>query len=285
MGYITISEGFRIGASNGVALCPDPLPQSQQIVCALPHEAQYFPDTTTNYEIGMRSQWFDRRITFNASLYHIEWNDPQLFSQTVNGAQPITVNGQGAASDGLEISFNAFATDRLELGFSYAYTDAELTATAPGLLRVFEPPGFGPSPAVYIDGQSGDRLPGSPRQQGTVTVNYAFDLDGGWGVDLNYGLAAVGEMLTKVGGRVGSEPLGGYTVHSAALTFARDALQLGVYAQNLTNKYALTGLRTQPQYLQTVADENGDPVTVRAYTHSVLRPREIGFKISYDLDM
>jgi outer membrane receptor protein involved in Fe transport len=100
-----------------------------------------------------------------------------------------------------------------------------------------------------------------------------------------HGLAAVGQVLTKVGGRVGSEPFGGYTVHSASLTFDRGALRLGMYAQNLTNKYALTGLRTQPQYLQTVADENGDPVTVRAYSHSVLRPREIGFKISYDVDM
>ena len=74
-------------------------------------------------------------------------------------------------------------------------------------------------------------------------------------------------------------------MHSASLTFDRGPLRVGVYAQNLTNKYALTGVRTQPQFVQTVADENGEPVTVRAYSHSVLRPREIGFKIGYDFDM
>ena len=57
-----------------------------------------------------------------------------------------------------------------------------------------------------------------------------------------------------------------------------------MYAQNLLNKYAVTGVRSIPAFVQTVADENGDPVRVRSYAHDVLRPREVGFRFSYSLD-
>ncbi|MEM7389506.1 MAG: TonB-dependent receptor, partial [Pseudomonadota bacterium] len=44
LAYFTVSEGFRIGGGNGIAPCPDVLPE-QQIVCALPNEEDYKPDT------------------------------------------------------------------------------------------------------------------------------------------------------------------------------------------------------------------------------------------------
>ena len=115
-----------------------------QIICALPDEFQYFPDTTTNYEVGLRSQWADGRLTLNGALYYIDWQDPQLASVTVNGAQPITKNGEGAETSGIEIALDADVTDRLNLGFSYSHSKAELTEVAPDLIREFTPPGFGP---------------------------------------------------------------------------------------------------------------------------------------------
>ena len=37
--------------------------------------------------------------------------------------------------------------------------------------------------------------------------------------------------------------------------------------------------------LQDKLDENGDPVRVRSYAQQMLRPREIGFRFSYDFSM
>jgi outer membrane receptor protein involved in Fe transport len=289
MGYVTISEGYRIGSSNGVGPCPDPIPPNQG-VCALPDEIQYFPDSTTNYELGVHSQWLDRRLTVNAAVYSIDWKDPQLSSTTVNGAQPITKNGGGAESTGMEVSLDAQITDRLDIGFSYAHTTAELSSDAPDLMRLFTPPGFGPGTlydggdAVYIDGLAGDRLPGSPQDQGTFNIGYDLPLNGRWNLDLNYGLASIGGVLTKIGGRAGGEELGGFTVHSASAVLRGGSWTLGVYAQNLTNEYAVTGVRSTAGFVQTVADQNGDPVRVRSYAHEVLRPREIGLRFTYDLE-
>jgi outer membrane receptor protein involved in Fe transport len=262
-----------------------------QIICGLPDELQYFPDTTTNYEVGVRSQWLDRRLTFNGAVFFVDWEDPQLTSATVNGAQPITKNGRGAETKGIELAFDVDVTDRLTVTLSYAHSTAELTDTAPSLLREFTPPGFGPGAtydgldAVFVDGLAGDRLPGSPEDQGTFTLGYEMPLNGSWGMDVMYGFAAIGDVVTKTGLRAGGETLGGYTVHFASATFTSGSWSFGVYGQNLFNKYAVTGVKSIRSFAQTVADENGDPVRVRSYAQDVLRPREIGFRFSYDLDL
>ena len=119
MGYVTISEGFRIGGSNGIAACTaDDLASGGQVLCAMPHEVQYFPDTTTNYEVGVRSQWLDRRLTLNGALYYIDWKDPQLATLTENGALPIVTNGDGARSKGIELSLTARVTPRMTVGLA-----------------------------------------------------------------------------------------------------------------------------------------------------------------------
>jgi outer membrane receptor protein involved in Fe transport len=288
MGYVTISEGYRIGASNGVGACSGP--NTTQTVCALPDEVQYFPDKTTNYEVGVRSQWLEKRLTLNGALYHIDWQDPQLASATVIGAQPITKNGKGARTQGVEISLDMQATDRLDLNFSFSHTQAELSEDAARILRVFEPPGFGPYAAdplgpVYIDGRAGDRLPGSPKNQGAVDVSYNLPLRNRWGLEMNYGIAAIGDVITKIGLRSDGERLPGYAVHYGSVVLHGGPWTVGLYGQNLFNKYAVTGVRSIRDFAQTVADENGDPVTVRSYAQQMLRPREIGLRFSYALDL
>jgi outer membrane receptor protein involved in Fe transport len=290
MAYITISEGYDFGASNGVGPCPDPVPPNFQNVCALPNEIQYFSQTTTNHEIGLRSQWLDQRLTFNAALYYIDWQDPQLPSTTVNGAQPITKNGEGAESQGFEISLDALVTDRFSVGLTYSHVSAELSDVAPNVLREFTPPGFGPGAgydgldAVYVDGQPGDRLPGSPEDQLTFSLGYSVALDGGSILDFNYHVASIGDVITKIGNRAGGETLSSYDVHSASATLSRGAWTVGLYAQNLTDEEAVTGVRAIRDWVQTVADENGAPVRMRGYANEVLRPREVGLKFTYDFD-
>jgi iron complex outermembrane recepter protein len=286
MGYVTISEGFRIGASNGIAACtPDDLANPGQALCAMPDEVQYHPDTTVNYEVGVRSQWLDRRLTFNGALYYIDWKDPQLASVTTLGALPIVKNGNGAESKGVELSLDAKITQRMAVGLSYSHTTAELSAVAPSVLRVFVPPGFGPSGAnaIYTDGQSGDRLPGSPQDQGTLTFGYNLPLSSGRAIDFNYGISAIGDVITTIGERAGGQRLGGYAVHTASALLRGSHWTAGLYAQNLLNKFAITGIRSRQSFVQTVTDINGDPVHVRSYAEEMLRPREIGLKFTYSL--
>ncbi|MFT6955722.1 MAG: iron complex outermembrane receptor protein [Halieaceae bacterium] len=282
MGYLTYSEGFRLGAGNGLGLCA-PDDDGSQTVCANSDEFEYTPDETQNYEIGLRTTWLDQSLTVNGAIYFIEWSDPQLQSATVAGSQPITVNGKGAESTGIEASFSWQMSDNFALRGNYSYSRAELTDQARGLLRTVPDTGTGFA-NVFVDGEDGDRLPGSPEQQGSIFATYIYPMKN---IDLtvNYGISAVGDVLTKAGGRAGGEALPGYAVHNFSAIVATDSWDVTLYADNLLDKYAVTGVRSDTNFLQTAADINGDDVAVRSYGQNVLRPRTIGLRATYRFDM
>ena len=87
---------------------------------------------------------------------------------------------------------------------SIALNDAQLTRDAPGL----------------VDGEDafdGDRLSGSPEQQGTLLLDYTRPLDNGWTLNANYSFTAVSNVYTKVGLRNNGEALPGYAIHGASI--------------------------------------------------------------------
>ncbi|MDP1617371.1 TonB-dependent receptor [Phenylobacterium sp.] len=278
LGYLTVSEGYRIGNSNGVGPCPDPLP-TNQISCALPNELAYQPDKTLNYEVGLKTQLFDNRLTLNGSAYFIEWSDPQVSSATENGLIPITKNGSAAESKGVEINFIGQVTGDLTVRGSYSYNTSELTEVTPNLVPRFNPPGF-QSTITYEDGMPGDRLPGSPEHQGSLFIDYERPLANGMNFGVNYGVTALGDVLTRTGGRAESLTLEGYQVHNAAVSLSTDAWTATLYVKNLFNEFAETGARATSQYNQPVFDGDGDPVYVRSYYTYVLPPRAIGVRFT-----
>jgi len=285
LAYLTVSEGYRIGNSNGVSLCtPAQLAGDGQALCGLPDELEFGPDETVNYEVGARTQWFDRRLTLNGAVYYIDWKDVQLASTTDNGGLPITRNGEGAQTYGLELSFNTKLLDRWSISGSYAFNRSELTDAAPGLLNELVAPGFNMT-RREVAGRKGDRLPGSPEQQGSLFTTYELPL-GRWRMDFNYGITAVSDVLTRTGLLAGGERLGGFALHSASVVLGADQWKLGLYAQNLLNKYAITGVRSSRDVARPALDSDGNPVVlVRSYAQDLVRPREIGLRLTYDFGL
>lgn len=279
MTYFTISQGFRIGNSNGLEACEVPLPPSQT-VCAGPGELEYTADRTTNYEFGVRSQWFDRTLTLNGSVFYIDWSDPQVQSATAVGLSPIIVNAAGARSRGFDISADWRATDALSIRASYAFTEAELTEVAPFLIREIVPPGF-QSTLNYIDGQPGDRLPGSPEHQANLFVTYSLPSFAGLEWDLNYGASYTGDVLTRTGGRGDNTTLPSYSLHNLSLTAESDAWAVTFYVRNLLDEFVETNARGGVDHNQYVLDTNGDPHAVRTFYTDVLPPRTIGVRFTH----
>ena len=184
MTYFTYSEGYRLGAVNPAPPCEADELGEVQNVCTLPNEERYDPDTTDNYELGLRSSWGDSLI-LNGAIYYIEWDDIQLGTTSVNGSQPITVNGESAVSQGVELSGQWFITPNLSITGSYADTEAELDEDSPGLLRDRTPEGLD-----GIDGKDGDQLPGTPEHQAYLAVDYAMLLSGGSELAFNWSMSS-----------------------------------------------------------------------------------------------
>jgi len=262
MGYMTLSEGFRIGGANSIAECVLPL-QPGQNVCALPHEKSIDPDRTTNFEIGVHSTLAEGRVVLNAAVYTIDWDDIQTESVTENGGVPITVNGGSAQSQGVELSFETRGAGPWSIRGNYAYNDAKLTSDAPGLVD-------------GADAFDGDRLSGTPEQQASLYLAYGRTLSNGWDIDAAWGVTTTSDVLTKVGLRSDGEILGGYSIHSASVRLSQDRWSATLYADNLTNKFAETAVRQDPTLIRNVGGFD-----LRRYFRNVLRPRSVGVEFRY----
>ena len=79
--YANVSKGYKAGGFsldfNSAGGAPN-----QGIV-----NEPFKEETLWNYEIGIKSEWFDRRLRVNAAAFFVDWSDLQLetFFFTVPG--------------------------------------------------------------------------------------------------------------------------------------------------------------------------------------------------------
>lgn len=289
--YGTVSEGYRIGASNGVGECDAFDPNATQGACALApgqqfgpnpgdvaqfDERQYGPDQTTNYELGVKSTLLDGDLILNGAVYYVEWTDPQVSSATVNANIPIIINADGAETKGFEVSSQWQATDDFSIRGSYSHTEAELTEDVPSLVRTITPPGFG---TAFIDGEAGDRLPGSPEDQFSFFATYEMPLQNGDSIAYNAGYSWQGDVLTRAGGKGNSLTLDSFGVANASVVYDAGNWKATLFANNVFDEFAETGAVSTELSNQIV---NG--ASVRSFSTFVIRPRTIGARFSIDIE-
>ena len=154
--YARVATGYQPGGPN-VALAGVP--------------PQVDSSMLDSYEIGMKSQFADRRVTLDVSAFRIDWEDIQVAS-SFNGVGGL-VNGGKATSEGLELSSLFRITDALTLGLNGAYTDAKIK-------NDFEPTMIpqGAFDVILWTGLAGDRMPYTPKLSWTGTAEYAFSVGG-----------------------------------------------------------------------------------------------------------
>ncbi|WP_409425746.1 TonB-dependent receptor [Pseudoalteromonas sp. RW-H-Ap-1] len=271
MGYVTVSEGFRIGGSNGLVPCPTPLPEDQQTGCGTPDEMLYDADTTTNYELGFKSTWMRSQLHFNAALFNVDWDNAQIAGATTVGQLPYLSNAGSANAKGIEIATRAILSDSFTAYATYAYTKAELTSDAPFLFN-----------ADGTDGaEDGDRLPGSPEHQFSMGVNYQTDVFNDKTLDINYGLTAQSDVISKVGLHDNGETLPGYSLSNISAKLTADEWSTTLYIDNVFNKYAVTSVRRSDADITTA---NGADIQ-RNYGHYINRPLTVGVKFNYKFEI
>ncbi len=265
--YFTYSKGYRTGNVNRVAPCIIPLPAGQN-VCALPTELAYQPDKTRNIELGARASLFDRRLQLTGSIYHVKWSGLQVPSRTVNGAVGITVNGSSAVSKGAEFTARLKITPNLTFQGTYSYTDAQLTANAPRLVV---------SQGVSYDAFAGDRLPGSSRHAASAQLTYTHELGNGAEIEANWATTYKGDVYSRIGLRGNGEVIPDYITHRASITYHAEHFDLGIFADNIFDKYAITGINNDISSFNQV--RRG--IVERYYGQSILTPRRVGIDFRF----
>jgi iron complex outermembrane receptor protein len=146
MVYASYSEGFR---SGGFSIRS----------ARLPSEAAFDPEEAFQWEVGVKSEWFDRRLRTNLAYFNLERDNGQfssiitLLPGAIPGTTTLINNGGKSITKGLELEAQYFVTDELSIGVNAGYIDVENEAFA--------------KPCDIIDGCGVDGSPsGTPRLLG-----------------------------------------------------------------------------------------------------------------------
>jgi iron complex outermembrane receptor protein len=105
--YAKTAKGFRGGALQARA----------------PQVAPAKPETDTDYEIGIKSDWFQHRLRVNLDAYDTEYSNKQETQIVdINGAQTTPIeNAANARIQGVEGQFNAAPVSGLTLNATFDY--------------------------------------------------------------------------------------------------------------------------------------------------------------------
>ena len=114
--YASYSQGFRSGGWNGRAASTTSI-------------GPYAPETVDSYEVGWRSEFFQKRLQLNLTAFRADYNNKQeevLTPSPINpAASETTVQNAGQATiNGLEVEAEAIPVDGLHLTGSLGYLDA-----------------------------------------------------------------------------------------------------------------------------------------------------------------
>jgi iron complex outermembrane receptor protein len=120
MTYVGYSQGFDRGGGSTT----NPPGGGSPIIIP------YQPETLDNYEAGLRSDWLDKRVRFNFTVFYDEYKDIQI-AQDVNKIN-VTRNGGEAVSKGIESEGQWAITSDFLAYYSLAYDNARITHLAPG---------------------------------------------------------------------------------------------------------------------------------------------------------
>ena len=163
--YFRAAKGYRPGGPNVLPPgAPGTVPTSYQA------------DSLISYEAGFKSDWFDRRLTLDASVFYLDWSDVQLFA-SVNGFG-VNTNGGKAVSKGVEFSATARPVDGLSLFAGGSLTSAKLSEDTPAI----------------TGGLKGDRLPYAPKYTFTLGGDYERPIQGDYRGFVGATWALVGEQ-------------------------------------------------------------------------------------------
>lgn len=209
MAYARFSQGYRSGGINGAA-------------SRLIDVNAYGPEKVDAYEVGIKTEWFDRRLLVNLTGFRSNYKDLQrnIIVTDANNNVLSNISNQGKARmQGIEAEVRLHVAEPLNVWGSYGYLHARYLDDA---FRQFD--------VIYAPkhtASAGFDFTVPVRDQDRVVI--------GWDVSFKSRFNATPSTL-----QVGEQ--GAYAVVNATATyrFADDRFSIGAYARNLSNTYYIT---------------------------------------------
>ncbi|HEY1898712.1 MAG TPA: TonB-dependent receptor, partial [Steroidobacteraceae bacterium] len=177
MAYLSWGKGFKAGGWTTRLSANDTA-----------EAAQFSPEYTKTWELGVKSEWFDHHLKANAALFYTDYDGIQLDIQ--QGISPVYTNAGNAKIKGAELELQSVIGGGLSLNFSGSYIDAYYTYVNPNAnipQEILEPAGVNVCPTTAINPATGGpvcdivagnpldaRLPKTPKYKLTFYPEYTY---------------------------------------------------------------------------------------------------------------
>lgn len=249
--YVSYSRGFKAGVFNTVSLNTNPVE----------------PEKIDAYELGLKSEWFDRRVRFNAAAYYYDYSNLQV-TQYVNGFY-ILNNAAKAEIKGLDVELTARPWADLQLQLSGTFLDPTYKSYPAGqgyravpITSVNPSGGMGGFVQVPTD-LSGKQMILTPKTSLNATAFYTWRME-------------TGDITANVGvqyrSRVFFDPQNGatqpgYTTLNASVGWssAEGLWELRVFGANLTDQKAYVSIN------RTTTGDAAVPAAPRTFGATIQR--------------
>jgi iron complex outermembrane receptor protein len=251
MTYAQFSTGFK-----GGGVSPRPFVAEQ----AIPFD----PETLDSYELGVKSDLFNRRMRLNGAVFYGEYNDVQLSLQTCpqfGGPGPCGVwaNAGDADIKGLELETEIHPFDGFMIDASFSYIDFEYKTINPAV--------GGPSRPTGI--QLNHRPPYMPERKWSLGAQYEINLGNAGTLTPRVDVSYQGDLYTN-GNNLPTNLIESYTLGNARLTW-RDTEEKWEAALELTNVTDEYYFLSRTDQFTAAGHTDGQPGRPREYAFTVKR--------------
>jgi iron complex outermembrane receptor protein len=239
--YASYSKGFKAG--GWTTRLSNPIPDISK--------AAFGPEEAKTYELGLKSQWFDRHVQANLAVFDTKYTGIQLNIQ--EGASPVLHNAGDATLKGAELELQAASDSGFALNVSVSYIDAKYDHIDP-LAKVADP-------SFDLTKNPNLRLPKTPKYKYTIGPQYDFKLASSAGIRIGLDYTRTGDIYNDAPNSA--------LLHRPAV----DNVNAAIHYLSANDKYQLTlgGTNLTDERYITVGSINGaEGETVGTYS----RPKE-----------
>ena len=113
--YASYSTGFK---SGGFQYVPFNLAAANTL---------FEPEDIKTYEVGLKSEWLDRRLRFNLAAFHYDYKNLQVsrILDTPSGPQTLISNAASSKINGVDLELTLRPTNGFDVSVAYGYLDAK----------------------------------------------------------------------------------------------------------------------------------------------------------------
>ena len=194
--YAQAARGFRLGGINdpiNLLLCSP----TDKLVFG--NQSNWKDEKTWDYELGAKTQWLDKRVTFNIDVFYSDIKNLQATTTAGTCSSRVVFNVPTARSAGVEMELFAKPSINWDFGLSASYIDAKLTSSVTSTIPppAGSPPGT-PSTEVVVGGLAdGNRLPTAPKTQAAAYLGYTLPLSTQRDFFANFTVQYVGSSFSQ----------------------------------------------------------------------------------------